>query len=47
MSIQTIRSKTSDPKAIRAGLDRWQEELAPTVTGWLGDIGGGQLARPC
>ena len=40
MFVQTIRSRTSDPKAIRASLDRWQEELAPTVTGWLGDIGG-------
>ncbi len=40
MFIQTIRGKASDPIAIRASLDRWQKELSPIATGWLGDIGG-------
>lgn len=40
MFVQTIRGKTSDPKAVRACLDLWLEELAPKATGWLGTTSG-------
>ena len=40
MFIQTIRGKTSHPKAVRACLDRWLDEFESTATGWLGTTSG-------
>ena len=40
MFAQIIRGKVSDPAAVRAGMDRWVSELAPTAIGWLGSTTG-------
>jgi hypothetical protein len=40
MFAQIIRGKTSDPMAVRACLDRWMSDLAPTATGWLDTTSG-------
>jgi hypothetical protein len=40
MFAQIIRGKVSDPDAVRAGMDRWMKDLAPTATGWLGSTSG-------
>jgi len=37
---QIIRGKVSDPTAVRAGMDRWVSDLAPTAIGWLGSTAG-------
>jgi hypothetical protein len=38
--VQIIQGKTSKPEELRAAVDRWQEELAPGATGWLGSTAG-------
>ena len=40
MFAQTIRGKVSDPKAVRAAVQRWMRDLGPTAKGWLGSTGG-------
>ena len=40
MFAQIIRGKVSDREAVRAGMDRWLTELAPTAIGWLGSTSG-------
>jgi hypothetical protein len=40
MFVQVIQGRTSQPEALRAAVDRWMEELAPSATGWLGSTGG-------
>jgi hypothetical protein len=40
MFVQVIEATTSDPAAVRAAMDRWQQELAPGATGWLGSTAG-------
>ncbi len=40
MFVQVIQGKVSDPSAVRASLERWVTELAPSATGWLGSTGG-------
>ncbi|MCE5288493.1 MAG: hypothetical protein LLG14_04545 [Nocardiaceae bacterium] len=40
MFIQIIKGQVSDPAALKARLDEWQEALAPGATGWLGSTGG-------
>jgi hypothetical protein len=40
MFIQVIQGQTTDADAIRAGLHRWIDELAPTAAGWLGCTAG-------
>jgi hypothetical protein len=38
--IQVINGKTTDAQGLRRQLDRWQQELAPGATGYLGTTGG-------
>lgn len=40
MFVQVIQGQVSDPKEIRAALDRWQEELGPGAEGYLGSTSG-------
>lgn len=40
MFAQVIQGRVSDEAAFKAALDRWDEELAPGATGWLGSTGG-------
>jgi hypothetical protein len=37
---QIIRGKTSDPKAVRASLDKWMKDLQPGAKGYLGTTSG-------
>lgn len=40
MFVQVIRAKTDDPDAVRAAGERWQRELKPGATGFLGATTG-------
>jgi len=40
MFVQTIRGTTADPKAVRASLDKWMQDLRPGATGYLGTTSG-------
>jgi hypothetical protein len=40
MFVQVIQGQVSDAGALRAAMDRWLNELAPTATGWLGSTSG-------
>jgi hypothetical protein len=40
MFAQVMQGRTSDADALRAAVDRWQQELAPGAVGWLGSTGG-------
>ncbi len=40
MFIQVIQGRTSDADGLQAALDRWERDLAPGATGWLGSTGG-------
>jgi hypothetical protein len=40
MFVQVVQGRTSDAGAVRAALDRWAADLAPTATGFLGSTGG-------
>ena len=40
MFVQVIQGRVSDAGQVRAQLDRWQAELAPTSIGWLGTTAG-------
>jgi hypothetical protein len=38
--VQVMQGQVSDPGKVRAAFDRWVQELAPGVTGWLGSTAG-------
>jgi hypothetical protein len=40
MFAQVIQGKTSNKQALDAALDKWQKDLAPGATGWLGSTSG-------
>jgi hypothetical protein len=40
MFIQVIKGKIADADGLKAALQRWYDEVAPTATGWLGSTGG-------
>ena len=40
MFAQVIQGKTSNKEALDAALDKWQKDLAPGATGWLGSTSG-------
>jgi hypothetical protein len=40
MYLQIIQGRVGDPKAARAAMDRWQQDLAPGAAGWLGGTYG-------
>ena len=40
MFIQVIRGKVGDADGLRAAVERWRDEIAPQVSGWLGSTGG-------
>jgi hypothetical protein len=40
MFVQVIQGRTSDADGLRAALDRWEADLAPTAAGWLGSTAG-------
>lgn len=40
MFVQVIQGRVSDPDALRARLDEWVRDLAPSADGWLGSTGG-------
>jgi hypothetical protein len=40
MFAQVFQGKVSDAAAMRAALDQWMKDLAPTAEGWLGATGG-------
>jgi hypothetical protein len=40
MFIQVIQGRVRDEERLRAGMDRWLEELAPNAEGWLGGTYG-------
>jgi hypothetical protein len=38
--IQVIQGRIGDVDSLRTAVQRWREEIAPQVTGWLGTTGG-------
>jgi len=40
MFVQVIQGRVSDPAALKAAIDRWNAEIAPGASGWLGSTGG-------
>lgn len=40
MFVQVIQGQVSDAGQVRAALDRWVQELAPSASGWLGSTTG-------
>ncbi len=40
MFVQVIQGRTSQPEALAEALDRWQAEVSPGATGWLGSTAG-------
>ena len=40
MFVQIIRGKAKDAGAMRAAMERWQSDLKPGATGYLGSTGG-------
>ena len=40
MFVQVISGRTSKPDQVRAAMERWERELAPGATGWLGSTAG-------
>jgi hypothetical protein len=40
MFVQVIQGQVSDAAALKAAVDRWQRDIAPGATGWLGSTGG-------
>jgi hypothetical protein len=40
MFIQVIQGRTSNAEALRAAVDRWEQDVAPGAVGWLGSTGG-------
>ena len=40
MFVQVIQGQVGDAEQVRAAFDRWDRELAPGATGWLGSTAG-------
>jgi hypothetical protein len=40
MFVQVIQGQVSNREQLRAGMDRWAQELAPDAIGWLGSTAG-------
>ena len=40
MFVQVIQGQVADAEQVRAAFDRWDRELAPGATGWLGSTAG-------
>jgi hypothetical protein len=40
MFIQVIQGKIADADGLRRAVERWNEDIAPDVSGWLGTTGG-------
>src|SRR5688500_17793709 len=40
MFVQVIQGRTSQPQALVEAFDRWEADLSPGATGWLGSTGG-------
>jgi hypothetical protein len=40
MFVQVIQGQVSDPERVRAQLQKWESDLAPGATGWLGTTAG-------
>jgi hypothetical protein len=40
MFIQVIQGRIADADGLRAAVERWRDEVAPKVSGWLGSTGG-------
>ncbi|HZC25534.1 MAG TPA: hypothetical protein VE287_00840, partial [Actinopolymorphaceae bacterium] len=40
MFVQVMQGHVDDPAALKAAVDRWMTDLAPTATGWLGSTAG-------
>ena len=40
MFIQVIQGAVGDADGLRAAVERWRDEIAPRVSGWLGSTGG-------
>jgi hypothetical protein len=40
MFAQVIQGKTSNPEALDTAIKKWQQDLAPGATGWLGSTSG-------
>jgi hypothetical protein len=40
MFVQVFQGQVSDPAAVRAQLDKWVAEQAPSASGWLGSTAG-------
>jgi hypothetical protein len=40
MFIQVIQGKVGDAVSLRGAVERWRDEIAPNVPGWLGTTGG-------
>ena len=40
MFVQVIQGRTSNAEGLRRAFDRWERDLAPGATGWLGTTGG-------
>jgi hypothetical protein len=38
--VQVMQGQVADAGKVRAALERWAQELAPTATGWLGSTAG-------
>jgi hypothetical protein len=38
--VQVIQGRVSDAEKLRAAVDRWERDVAPGATGWLGSTGG-------
>jgi hypothetical protein len=38
--IQVIQGNVGDADGLRAAVERWRDEIAPQVSGWLGSTGG-------
>jgi hypothetical protein len=40
MFVQVIQARAKDKDAVKAELERWHAEIAPSAEGWLGSTGG-------
>ena len=40
MFVQVVKGQTSDPAAAKAAVEKWNRDLAPGASGWLGSTGG-------
>ena len=47
MFIQVIEGRTNDPEAVHRQVERWERELKPGATGYLGSTGGCTSGGDC